>query len=64
MPARHALAIALVLAVGALSGCTSTRPHAAPTVAPAPVAEGDQPEPATPGIKPLTVEQAEQVGEI
>ncbi|UGY10357.1 hypothetical protein [Phyllobacterium pellucidum] len=54
--ARHVAAIGLIFA--ALSACTTVK-HVAPP--PAPVVEGDRPEPPTPGIKPLTVEQEEQV---
>ena len=51
--------LALILCSAALAGCTTT----APRTPPAPVAQGDdQPEPPTPGIRPLTVEQEEQFG--
>ena len=53
--------LALILCSAALAGCTTTAPRTPPAAAP--VAQGDdQPEPPTPGIKPLTVEQEEQVG--
>jgi len=57
----------LLLAGAALSGCTATSRHATSVAPPPPIAQGDQvepPTPPTPGIKPLTVEQEEQVGGI
>ncbi len=59
-PTHHLLISTLILCSAALAGCTTTQPRT-PTPA-APVAQGDQPEPPTPGIKPLTVEQEEQFG--
>jgi hypothetical protein len=50
------LALAGILACAA--ACTTVRPH----VPSAPVLQADRPEPLPPEIKPLTVEQAEQVG--
>jgi hypothetical protein len=58
--AHHILTVGLILCSAVLAGCTTTAPRTPP--APMPVAQGDQPEPPTPGIKPLTVEQEEQVG--
>ncbi|MDR6632132.1 hypothetical protein J2X72_000903 [Phyllobacterium sp. 1468] len=53
--------LALILCSAALTGCTTTQPRTPPAATP--VAQGgDQPEPPTPGIKPLTVEQEEQFG--
>jgi len=52
--------LALILCSAALAGCTTTAPRIPPAAAP--VVQGDQPEPPTPGIKPLTVEQEEQFG--
>ncbi|PSH64854.1 hypothetical protein CU102_20630 [Phyllobacterium brassicacearum] len=52
--------LALILCSAALAGCTTSQPRTPPAAAP--IAQGDQPEPPTPGIKPLTVEQEEQVG--
>ena len=57
-PVYHLLISSLILCSAALAGCTTT----APRTPPAPVVQGDQPEPPTPGIKPLTVEQEEQFG--
>ncbi len=50
----------LILAGTLLAGCATTPPRT--TNAPAPVIEQERPEPPTPGIKPLTVEQEEQAG--
>jgi hypothetical protein len=50
--------LALILCSAALAGCTTT-PQRTP---PAAARGNDQPEPPTPGIKPLTVEQDEQFG--
>ena len=52
--------LAVILCSAALAGCTTTAPRT--PLAAAPVVQGDQPEPPTPGIKPLTVEQEEQFG--
>jgi hypothetical protein len=53
--------LALILCSAAFAGCSTTAPRTPPV--PAPIAQGDdQPEPLTPGIKPLTVEQEEQFG--
>jgi hypothetical protein len=58
--AHHILTVGLILCSAALAGCTTTAPRTPPAATP--IAQGDQPEPPTPGIKPLTVEQEEQVG--
>ncbi|PSH67384.1 hypothetical protein CU103_03275 [Phyllobacterium sophorae] len=42
------------------AACSTTAPRTPPAAMP--ITQGDQPEPPTPGIKPLTVEQEEQVG--
>jgi outer membrane protein assembly factor BamE (lipoprotein component of BamABCDE complex) len=53
--------LALILCSAALAGCSTTQPRTTPAAVRA--AQGnDQPEPPTPGIKPLTVEQDEQFG--
>lgn len=53
--------LAPILLSAALAGCTTTPPRTPPAAVRA--AQGDdQPEPPTPGIKPLTVEQEEQFG--
>ncbi|MEK1886606.1 MAG: hypothetical protein AAAB35_03290 [Phyllobacterium sp.] len=53
--------LALILCSAALAGCSTIQPRA-PRPATT-IAQGDdQPEPPTPGIKPLTVEQEEQFG--
>ncbi|CAN7176529.1 hypothetical protein LJR231_000319 [Phyllobacterium sp. LjRoot231] len=59
-PAYYLLISILILCSAALAGCTTTAPRTPPAAMPA--AQGDQPEPPTPGIKPLTVEQEEQFG--
>jgi hypothetical protein len=59
-PVYSLLISSLILCSAVLAGCTTTSPRPAPAATP--VAQGDQPEPPTPGIKPLTVEQEEQVG--
>lgn len=61
-PMRPFLLLALILCSAALAGCTTVQPRTPPAAAPIAQGDDDQPEPPTPGIKPLTVEQEEQVG--
>jgi len=57
---RRAFLVCGFLLFSALAGCSTTAPRTPPAATP--VVQGDQPEPPTPGIKPLTVEQEEQFG--
>ncbi len=57
---RPATLSLLALILCSAAACSTTAPRTPPAAMPA--AQGDQPEPPTPGIKPLTVEQEEQVG--
>lgn len=62
MKARFPRAPARMLALAAILACATACTTARPPVSAAPVLQADRPEPLPPEIKPLTVEQAEQVG--
>ncbi|MBZ3692085.1 hypothetical protein [Phyllobacterium calauticae] len=62
MQAGFPRALARKLAFAGILACAAACTTARPLVPSAPVLQADKPEPLPPEIKPLTVEQAEQVG--